>query len=212
MNSARQAYLEAAGYALGLLRDPAVAAGWADPSALAEMTVGALSGHLARQVFTVQQQLADPAAHGEPISLLDHYARSAWVDAGLQDEPNVMVRRSSEQESADGPAVLASRAAAAIAELRAKLAAEPAGRTVFLPWGPWSLTLDDMLRTRTMEIVVHGDDLACSLGLRESQPPESAASAAVGLLIRLAVRKHGTAAIVRALSRAERAPVSIVAF
>jgi hypothetical protein len=96
--------------------------------------------------------------------------------------------------------------------LRAKLPGEPAGRTVFLPWGPWSLSLDDMLRTRMMEIVVHGDDLAYSVGRSASQPPEAAASAAIGLLSTLALRKHGTAAIVRALSRAERAPASIAAF
>ncbi len=211
MNSVRDEYLESADYALGLLGAPAVAASWAEPSALAEMTVGALAGHLARQIFTVRQQLDDPAGPGEPIPLLAHYARSAWVDAGLQDEPNVAMRRGSELESADGPDALAGRAAAAIAELRAKLPAEPADRTVFLPWGPWSLTLDDMLRTRMMEIVVHGDDLACSVALAE-QPPEAAADGAIDLLTRLAVRKHGPAALVRALSRAERAPASIAAF
>lgn len=122
------------------------------------------------------------------------------------------MRRGSELASADGPDALAGRAAAAIAELRAKLPAEPADRTVFLPWGPWSLTLDDMLRTRMMEIVVHGDDLACSVALAEAQPPEAAADGAIELLTRLAVRKHGPAALVRALSRAERAPPSIAAF
>ena len=212
MDTVRQAYLEAAGYALGLLRDPAVAAGWDDPSALAELTVGALAGHLSRQVFTVQQQLADPAGDGDVIPLLTHYARSTWVDAGLNDEPSVRMRRLSEGESADGPQGLARRTAAAIDELQARLPAEPADRTVFLPWGPWSLTLDDLLRTKMLEIVVHGDDLAVSLGLRDVQPPPAAADIAIEQLTRLALRKHGTAALVRALSRAERAPATIAAF
>lgn len=211
MTAVRDAYLEAAGYAVGLLRDPAVAARWHDPSALAEMSVGALAGHLARQIFMVQQQLADPAGYSEPIALLDHYARSAWIGAALNDEPNVAVRQSSELEAADGPAALADRAAAAVEWLRPRLAAEPAGTSVFLPWGPWSLTLDDMLRTRMMEIAVHGDDLACSVGL-ETQPPEATAAAAIELLAALAARKHGAAALLRAFSRAERAPASIAAF
>jgi hypothetical protein len=83
---------------------------------------------------------------------------------------------------------------------------------VFLPWGPWSLTLDDFLITRIMEIAVHGADLACSVGLGEVPLPEEAADVAAGLLIRIALRRHGQAAILRALSRAERAPDSIVAF
>jgi hypothetical protein len=67
-----------------------------------------------------------------------------------------------------------------------------------------------MLRTRMMEIAVHGDDLACSAGL-DAQPPEAAAAVAIELLTALAVRKHGAAALLRALSRAERAPASIAA-
>jgi hypothetical protein len=42
--------------------------------------------------------------------------------------------------------------------------------------------------------------------------PAAAADIATGLLIRLAVRRHGQAAVLRALSRAERAPRSIAAF
>jgi hypothetical protein len=44
------------------------------------------------------------------------------------------------------------------------------------------------------------------------EPPGAAADEAVELLTRLAVRKHGSAALARALSRAERAPASIAAY
>lgn len=212
MTSVRTDYLEAADFAVGLLGNPAVAARWDDPSALAEMKTGALAGHLARQIFTVRQLLDDPAGESAPIPLLAHYARSSWVDAGLQDEPNVVMRQRSELEAADGPRALAHRAASAVTELRTRLPTEPADRVVFLPWGPWSLTLDDMLRTRMMEIAVHGDDLACSAGLSDVQPPAATADVAIELLTRLALGRHGAAALLRALSRAERAPASIAAF
>jgi hypothetical protein len=134
------------------------------------------------------------------------------VDADLQDEANVTIRRDSELEAADGAAALAARTAEAVVLLGAQLPAEPADRAVFLPWGPWALTLDDMLRTRIMEIAVHGDDLACSVDLGEPGLPTAVAAEAIELLTRLAVRRHGAAALLRALSRAERAPASIAAF
>lgn len=212
MASVRAAFDEAAQFAVDLLRDPAVANHWSGPSALAEMTVGGLAAHLARQIFNVQRVLAEPTGAEPPIPLLEHYARVTWIGAGLQDAPNVAVRRDSEAGAAVGPAELAANAAAAATELRGRLAGEPKDRVVLLAWGPWSLTLDDMLITRIMEIAVHGDDLTCSVGLPDRQLPEGAADIATGLLVRLAVRRHGQAAVLRTLARAERAPRSIAAF
>jgi Mycothiol maleylpyruvate isomerase N-terminal domain len=206
------AYLDAADCTARVLADGHVAASWAAPSALADMTVGAVAGHLARQIFNVQVALASADRAGEPISLLDHYARVKWIDAGHDDEANVSVRLSSEHEAADGPGPLADRAAKAARRLRADLPGEPADRPVFLPWGPWSLTLSDLLTTRLMEIAVHHDDLACSVGGPIEDLPAEATDVAVALLARLAVRRHGPAAVLRALSRAERAPASIAAF
>jgi len=211
MPSVRTAYVAAAGYAAGLLADPAVARRWDDPSALAEMTVGALAGHLARQIFAVPRLLALPATDEPPISILGHYARAAWLGAALQDQANVSIRDESATEAADGPAGLAARAAAVSAGLREQLAAEPADRIVLIPWGPWTLTLDDMLRTRILEIAVHCDDLACSVGLAQLELPDAVTDIAVALLAKLAVRRHGAAAVLRALSRSERAPASIAA-
>ncbi len=212
MTSVSSAFTAAADCAVRLLEDPAVASRWDDPSALAEMTVGALAGHLARQIFNVQRVLAEPPAPESPVSLLEHYAMVTWTQAGLHDGPNVAIRQHSETEAAVGPGALAASAAAALAELRAQLAAEPADRVVVLSWGRWSLTLDDMLMTRIMEIAVHCDDLACSIGLPAAELPDAAADLAAELLVRLAIRRHGQAAVLRALSRAERAPHSIAAF
>jgi Mycothiol maleylpyruvate isomerase N-terminal domain len=206
------AYLDAADCTARVLADPVVAAAWAAPSSLADMTVGALAGHLARQIFNVRVALATTDRADSPISLLQHYALVEWIEAGHDDEANVSVRRSSEREAAVGPGVLATRAADAARELRSELAAQPADRAVFLPWGPWSLTLEDLLRTRLLEIAVHHDDLACSVGRPIEDLPAAATDAAVALLAVLAVRKHGATAVLRALSRAERAPATIAAF
>jgi Mycothiol maleylpyruvate isomerase N-terminal domain len=205
-------YLAAAAAATGLLSEPAVAARWAAPSALPDMSVAALAGHLARQIFSVEAVVAQDACDQRPISLLDHYGRVAWIDAGLDDEPNVSVRQAGAAEADEGPAALASRARGTTERLRASLPGEPLDRVVMLPWGPWPLTLADLLTTRMLEITVHCDDLAHSTGLPTPALPADVTDTVVVLLARLAVRRHGPTAIVRALSRAERAPAAFTAF
>jgi hypothetical protein len=210
MTTVRQAYLEAAETVVALLRDPAVAAAWDRPSALAEFTVGGLAGHLAGQLLAVADVLATPVPDEPPAPLLDHYARSTWIDADLDSATNVKIRAGGDANAADGPDALLERTAAALGNLRVALAAEPAGRVVHLT-GRWSLTLDDYLTTRLLEIAVHDDDLAVSVGVPTPELPAAALDPVFALLTTLSVRKHGAPAVLRALARAERAPSSITA-
>jgi hypothetical protein len=78
--------------------------------------------------------------------------------------------------------------------------------------GPWSLLLDDLLITRMMELVVHSDDLAVSVGIATPALSERAVDTVIELLSRLAVRRHGPTAVLGALSRADRAPATVAAF
>jgi hypothetical protein len=205
----REAYLQAAASAVELLGRPAVAGTWEQPSALPEFRVSGLAGHLAHQVLGVPGVLANAVPAGPPIELLDHYGGSTWRTAGIDDEVNVGIRDQGERHAADGPAALAERVASTAAELAAALPAEPPDRVVFLPWGPWSLRLDDFLVTRMMEIAVHSDDLAHSAGTRTPELPDAVFEPVLGLLAALAVRRHGQPALLRALARAERAPAGI---
>jgi hypothetical protein len=63
-----------------------------------------------------------------------------------------------------------------------------------------------------MELAVHSDDLAVSVALPTPALPPTAVNAVVDLLTRLSVRRHGATAVLRTLTRAERAPRSIAAF
>ena len=202
-------YLAAAGQAAALLGEPEVAAAWERPSALAEMTVGGLAGHLAYQIFSVSAALDEPASQQPPIALLEHYTRAAWLGAPLDAEVNTGIRSRGEDIGREGAQPLAKRAGAALAEQQARLAGLSGGRPVFLPQTGWALSLGDFLTTRTMELAVHMDDLAVSVGLPARELPDAAFDPVLVLLARLAARRHGQAALLRALARAERAPAAV---
>ena len=164
MNPARSAFLEAATSVARLLAEPAVAAAWERPSALAKLSVSGLAGHLLNQIVV-------------PGELLRSGAHPAALDP-----------------------------------LRARLAGEPADRIVHLPWRSWSLTLDDLLLTRIIELAVHSDDLAVSVDIATPALPAHVTDPVLQTLVLVAARRHGTVALLRALSRAERAPATVTAF
>ncbi|MEV6413910.1 maleylpyruvate isomerase N-terminal domain-containing protein [Kribbella sp. NPDC051718] len=195
-----------------LLREPAVIEAWSKPSALEEFTVSGLAGHLAFQVLAIPEIVASPIPTEPTITVLDHYARVEWIDADLDDEISLRIRSGGDLIAADGPGVLADRLDAALEQLTVELP-EIVDRPVRISlWGPWSLMLDDMLLTRLMELAVHSDDLAVSVGLPTPELPPSAVETVLSLLTRLSVRRHGASAVLRTLSRAERAPRTITAF
>jgi hypothetical protein len=205
----RDAYLSAAETAATLLREPAVSARWAEPSALTDFSVAGLARHLTNQVTRTVTLLA-AAPGNSAIPVLEHYTRNAWVTSGVNGADNVRIRRQDEQAAAvTTPQALADEVDAALAELRRVVPAEPAQRVVDL--GDWGLTVDDFLLTRVMELVVHTDDLAVSVGVPTPEMPTAATDATVQLLARVAAWRHGPMAVVRALARQERAPQTIAA-
>jgi len=209
-----EGYLFAAQSAVTLLAQPAVAEQWEAPSALAEMTVGALAAHLAGQVLSVRDVLVDRrlASSDHPVALLEHYTRSAWVEAGLDDEANLTIREGAASRAAAGHRQLLESVQEALDDVARLLAEEVEPRVVRMPWWGWSLTFEDFLVTRMMEITVHSDDLAVSLGQEPPELPVSVLEPVLSLPLGVSVLRHGQAAVVRALSRAERAHGSIAAF
>jgi hypothetical protein len=206
------AFLDAARRAQALLREPAVAQAWTEPSALAGFTVGGLAAHLGSQILTTARVIGEPPSTHELVPVLDHYARATWVGADLDADINVAIRNSGEEVAADGPQTLTARVDQALADLERALPEQPADRWVQPPAGPWSLVLQDFLLTRMMEMMVHSDDLAHSLNLPTPSFPPEVQEPVFSLLTQLAVRRHGPVAVLRALTRVERAPVSIAAF
>ena len=206
------AFLSAVDLSVELAARPQVRASWERESACAGMTVGGLTHHLLMQAgHTLRGLQAAPDA-APPIPLQEHYVRAAWVEAAPEDDVNVSIREGDNEAAHVGPDVVLERAhewAAALPEL---FAAPRDPDTVFIPWQGWSLSTEDFLTTRMMELAVHGDDLAASVGVDTPTYPAAVVEAVVGLLTGVAVRRHGQTAVIRGLSRPQRAPASISAF
>ncbi|MEO5833095.1 MAG: maleylpyruvate isomerase N-terminal domain-containing protein [Nakamurella sp.] len=212
MSPIRSAFIEAATAAADLLADPAVRAHWAGLSALPEFRVSGVAGHLALQVRYVAAFLAEPAPTGPAGTLAAHYGQADWIGAAIDDEANVSTRNDGEAAAVDGPLTLAAEVAAMVSDLAVALPAADAERLVRLPWADRLLTLDDFLLTRVMEIAIHSDDLAVSVGVATPALPPEVTDPVLALLTSIAARRHGALPLMRALSRRERAPESIAAF
>jgi hypothetical protein len=207
-----QAFLEAVDISWALASSDDVRRAWARESACAGMTVGGLAHHLLNQAGNTARGLQAGPGDASPISIADHYARASWVRARPGDEVNVAIREGDNARAEVGPDTVLAGARELIDALPALLARPRDPDLIHIPWQGWSLTTDDFLTTRMMEMVVHSDDLASSVGLPTPTFPDEVVGPVVGLLTGVAVRRHGQSAVVRALSRPQRAPASISAF
>jgi hypothetical protein len=197
----------------GLVARPEVAAAWTRESSCVGMSVGGLTRHLASQsinVVTLLRADRSASAGAETIELLEHYARASWVATDLDSEANRAIRTSADREASDGPDAAATALADARNQLDAVLADAPP--TTYIPWQGWALATDDFLVTRLMEMVVHSDDLAASVDVPSPEFGADVLDPVLRLLSALAVRRHGKDAVLRTLSRPQRAPATISAF
>src|SRR5881409_3204196 len=124
-------FVTAATSARDLLGHDAVRHRWSEPSALAEMSVGELAAHLGAQAEIVSRTVEAWPSDEEPVTLLEHYERSAWVGRPLDDEANVTIRKLAQEDAAGGPDALIDRANESLRILRS---AESLPSAVRMPW------------------------------------------------------------------------------
>jgi hypothetical protein len=197
------AFLTAATIAHNLVRRAEVADGWQQPSALPKMSVGALACHLGRQPVRAAELLPARTDVRPLDSAQAHYARAAWVRSSSPDDP-ANDRSTDDAEAELGAAALDVRVADAVAAVRGLLTGGTAQAVVLIPWQGWSLRREDFLLTRLLEIVVHSDDLAVSVGVPTPPFPDDVFTPVQDLLVRLAVVRHGQSAVIATLTRRER--------
>ncbi|MGB8652087.1 MAG: maleylpyruvate isomerase N-terminal domain-containing protein [Mycobacteriales bacterium] len=213
LSPARAALVRGAHHVATMLADPAVAAAWSTPSALATWPVSTLAGHLASQVLNPRQKLQPRGVDPDrpAIPLVQHYQQVAWIGADPETGPNVGIRAFSDDFAAPGPTALAAQVQAEVPLLEQWLRAAPADAVVDPPWNGWAVTLDSFATTRLVEISFHADDLAVSLGLPTTTPDEVTAPV-LALLVQLSAARHGASAVLRTFGRTERAPATIATF
>ncbi|MFG2093985.1 maleylpyruvate isomerase N-terminal domain-containing protein [Streptomyces sp. NPDC048612] len=199
----RNAYLLAAERAVELLATERVARCWGEDSVLSGMSVGGLAGHLARSILQVEWFLDGEVNGAQPVSPVHYYAR--LVGTTVPDSAlNVGVRERSEETAAAGPALVAEQARTAWQRLVQRLGEEPADRHVAILHRPGEeMLLDGYLQTRCVELAVHLEDLALSVG-EECQTPSATLALAVDVLVAAARDRHGDQAVLHALARRER--------
>jgi len=205
----RTQYLTAARTALALLEHQAVAKTWTEPSALESFSVGGLAAHLAQQLTSVTESLTADHSGKDVAGLFEHYDRAAWLGSDIDNEYNTGIRSGGEKAADAGPETVLAETRRALADLEAALPGLAGDQISGNTRWPYATTLDDFLCTRIMELVVHADDLAYSVGIEAPVFDSDVFDTTVWILGRLAAKRHGQAALVRALARSERAPATI---
>jgi Mycothiol maleylpyruvate isomerase N-terminal domain len=198
--------IEAVEAAAALVGRDEVAARWSRPSALAGMSVGALCAHLVRAAGSVLAYLdrTDPAARPDDALLTPVTYFHAAIDSPIHER----IKEVSAAEATAGPAELATRCADVAASMRSRLADEPSDRLV-AALGGRMLSLDDFCRTRLIEVLLHVDDLAVSVGLPRPVTNTDGPAIVIEILIGIARMQHGDWALLHALARNERRTVEV---
>jgi hypothetical protein len=200
--AAREAFLATGRVAADLLARPEVEAAWDGPSALPEFTVRGLAGHLLRATGSVEAYLDRPEPDDDPIGAAGYYVQ-AVDEPDVNSELHRAIRQRGEDEAAGGFAAVRDRSRELLDRLALRLAGEPPNRKV-RAYKDIVLVIDDYLVTRMIELTVHVDDLAVSVGLPPPHLPAEAMRLSIGALVEAARLKHGDLAVLRALTRRER--------
>jgi hypothetical protein len=193
--------VEAVEAAAELMSRPSVGDAWAEPSALEGMTVGGLAAHLVRAagatVAYLDRTPADAQPDGDLLTPVTYF--HAAVDSPIHEQ----IKKVSADESEIGHAAMATKYSDLAAHLRQRLADEPSDRLIGALGGRM-LTLDDFCRTRLIEVLLHLDDLAISVGEPRPETDPRGVAVVIEILENIARRVHGDWEVVYALARSER--------
>ena len=209
MNDLTSTFFEAAECVADLLDDPETAKHWDDPSALEGLSIGGLAAHLTQGLTYIHRLLDGSDVGDAPVVGLGRYVASFKMEA-FDADIHRYIRDKAAHSAAYGAERTAVRFREMLAGLRDRLPTESGQRILEMrPVLPWAITLDDRLRLQVLDVVVHLDDLAVSLGRPGGEAPEGASTIAIDAMLEAARSQHGDRAVIRALSRRERSAEGI---
>jgi len=212
MKDFRRAYFELLQIARRLIASPEIEARWDQPSALPEYRVDALAGHLLKAaVVSVIDGLETPVPPGgEPLSATEYWVSTLrnpqWNDPNW--DVHVRLREAGRQQAAGGYRAFLEEFDRLVQVVTDRLGAEPDDCLVGVYGGRAASRLDEYLKSRIIECVVHIDDLAVSAGVETPALPAFATALTIHELVEIARSYRGDLAVVHALSRRERDAVN----
>lgn len=201
-------YLGAVDWLRAVLARAEVAESWSEPSALEHYTVGGLAAHAVHGVLWLEQLLKDvPPVGLRPVAVADFFGLNRVDGPKGDDRFAASLRSAAEKFALTGATVVAAACTASRDELVGLLSAAPAARAVpVIRVAGGRVPLSLYLRTRVLEVVVHGDDLVSSVpGLLVADPPAVAVDVSLEVCVELARARVGDLAALRAFTRVERA-------
>jgi hypothetical protein len=184
-----------------------VADEWAQPSVLAEYTIGGVAAHAVLGVVWLEQLLKDTEPVGlRPVSVLEFFGLNRVDEEGV-DPLAASLRSSAEAFARGGADVVTTACATSRDELVRLLDRASSDRAVpVMRVTGGQVALRDYVRTRVLEVVVHGDDIVCSVpGLTTPDPPTRAVEVSLGVCLELARARVGDLGTLRGFTRADRA-------
>jgi hypothetical protein len=198
-------FLDTAERVQAVLARPEVAERWHEPSALEGHTVATLAAHVARAAFTVQRYLDVPPGDGVPTTAAGYLVAALGTADPIDSDLHRSVRERAREDAEAGPAALVDRFHRTRLEVADRLMASDPRQLIGVLDGI-VLPVEEYLRTRILELVIHLDDLCVSLGIDPADLSDEAFDITAALLAQVAVRRAGPWATLRSLARAERQP------
>lgn len=171
---------------------------WSAPSALAGWTVGGLAGHLARSAFNMERALDHPApVDATVVDAIGYYTAAARHDA--DSAIGRRIRALGDLEAANGPDELVTRFVGSVERLR-KWRLPDTPIMLFTT----AVTVDACATACLLELVVHADDLAVSVGAPAPDFDPATLDLVLTTLTGISAYRHGAMNVIRSLARPAR--------
>jgi hypothetical protein len=168
------------------------------------MTVGEVAGHLSHSgVFAVEEALTKSSIPaGTPLSAARLLSR-APLEA--DDPKHDGVRAVAASQSERGQEDLVVRLHRCIDQVEPLLVQRDDDSIVSFPWGAGvPMTMREFLRSRVVELAVHLDDLAVSVGIDDLTLSPTAVILACEVGVAIDVERYSSTEVLRALFRRQR--------
>jgi hypothetical protein len=202
----RTVFFDATVSVADLIAAPVVGCHWGERSCLEGFTVGGLAGHIVRSVQALLDLLERPLPEGaRVVSPAEFFGVNKPRGPVLDDPIAKFIVDDGEQRAELGQESVVGTFRELVVQVEGvlgDLTAPTVIPTIRIPDGITCLGI--YLTTRVVELVIHGDDLASSVGI-DWQPPFAAGALAIGMLVQMANEQHGAVEVLRVLARSERA-------